>query len=247
MNMLLVSCVLASFCATALANPLSAGQIIADVDEAMNRADDQTIGWDLVHQEPGQKAPRTMAFVAHVRDALNLTSFTFPADLKGTRVLTLSRTQMYIYLPAYEKVRRIASHVTQQGFMGTNYSYEDISMSHLGDIYEGEVLSEDNSSWVLRLKPKQDTKAPYAKVLVTIDKSLKLPNELQYFNAKDTHLKTESRLDYECRDEVCLAQVLRMEDHTRANSWTELRRSSWAVNPGLDDEVFTVRSLQRGE
>ena len=247
MGVLGIIFVIAAFCATSLAGPLSAGQIIAEVDEAMNQADDQTIGWNLVHQEPGQKSPRTMAFVAQVRDALNLTSFTAPADLKGTRVLTLSRTQMYIYLPAYEKVRRIASHVTQQGFMGTNYSYEDVSMSRLGDIYEGEILSEDESSWILQLHPRQDVEAPYAKVLVTVDKALKLPNRLQYFNSKDTHLKTEDRLDYECRDKVCLAQVLRMEDHTRANSWTELRRDSWQVNTGLDDELFSVRNLQRGE
>ena len=29
---------------------------------------------------------------------------------------------MYVYLPAYNKIRRVASHASNQGFMGTMFS-----------------------------------------------------------------------------------------------------------------------------
>ena len=55
-----------------------------------------------------------MHFVSTVKGPKALTDFSAPADLRGTRVLVLGRTQMYIYLPAFRKIRRIASHVNQQ-------------------------------------------------------------------------------------------------------------------------------------
>jgi len=44
-----------------------------------------------------------------------------------------ARAELYIYLPAYNKVRRVASHATKGGFLGTTYSNEDISTITFGD------------------------------------------------------------------------------------------------------------------
>ena len=222
-----------------------AASILAETDAAMVRAEDQTITWKIVNQKPGAKAPEHMVFVSQVKKSKTLTSFSEPANLKGTRVLVLARNQMYIYLPQYQKVRRIASHVTKQGFMGTSFSQADMNTSY-GDVYSPTLISEGEGKAVLELAAKPDSDAPYAKALVTLDTEMDQPLELKYFNDEGENIKTETRSGYECQDNVCLANVIRMEDHTRG-AWTELHRQEWQLNTGLSDDVFTTRNLQRGE
>jgi hypothetical protein len=220
-------------------------EVIALMDDAMNRAKDQTIGWAVHNKEPGKDQPSKMAFTVQVQGTKNLTHFTDPADLNGTRVLTMSRTQMYIFMPQYNKVRRIASHVTQQGFMGTTYSYDDMNGAAFGDVYTAELTDQDETSWTVALTTKGE--APYAKAQVKVSKEYHHPLELKYFNDKEAHVKTEVRTGYECQSNVCLAKTMKMEDHTRNGAWTELRRETWELNTGLDADVFSVRNLQRGE
>ncbi len=222
-----------------------AASLLVAADEAMNRADDQTITWQIVNQKPGAKQPENMLFVSQVKKTKTLTSFSEPADLKGTRILVLARNQMYIYLPQYQKMRRIASHVTKQGFMGTSFSQADMNSS-FADVYTAELVSEGDGKAELNLTAKPDSDAPYAKAIVTLDTEMLHPLELKYFNAAGENVKTETRSGYECRDNVCLASVMRMEDHTRG-AWSELRRQDWKLNTGLSDDVFTTRNLQRGE
>ncbi len=224
----------------------TAEEVVALMDGAMNRAVDQVIEWDVVNQEPGHGEPKTMAFEVYVRGSKNYTSFEAPADLKGTRVLILSRTQMYVFLPAYNKVRRIASHTTQQGFMGTSFSNDDMATSRYGDVYAPKLLSETDDQWVLEFIPIDGKEAPYPRVEITVDRKLGHPIVIKSFSEKGTHLKTETRTGYECQDDVCLAGVIRMDDHTRTGAWTELRRTAWKLNTGFSDDVFTTRTLQRG-
>lgn len=231
------------------AHALTADEVVSNMDEAMNRAQDQIIEWEVVNQEPGKKDPKTMAFTSTVKGPKALTSFSAPADLKGTRVLILDRDQMYIFLPQYNKVRRVASHTTQQGFMGTTFSFDDMNAGRFGDVYDAKLDSEDGEVAHLTLTAKPDVKAPYPKAEVTVDLKMFHPLELKYFNDKGENIKTETRSKYDCNDEanVCLGGVHKMEDLTRDGAWTELRRVGWELNTGVDDDVFTTRNLQRGE
>ena len=113
-------------------------------------------------------------------------------------------------------------------------------------MYTGKIASDTADQWVLELTPIEGKEAPYPKVVMTIAKEKHLPTELKYFNDKGAHIKTESRDGYECRGTICNPTVLKMTDHTRNGAWTELRCTSWEVNTGIDDDVFSVRTLQRG-
>ena len=231
---------------SALAFGADGPSILNAMDDAANKASDQFIEYQLINQEPGKKEPRQMAFSVHLRGGKVLTEFKAPADLKDTRVLVLSRTQMYIYLPAYRKVRRIASHVTQQGFMGTTYSHSDMSAGRFGDVYQAKLLQETEESWSLELTAKPDSKAPYARALLDVRKKDHLPSRLAYYDEKGTHLKTETRSDYKCDGAVCIPTVMRMEDHQRKGAWTELRMKDWKIDTAFSDDIFSVRNLQRG-
>ena len=223
-----------------------ASEILAEMDSNMNQAGDQILDWKVTSMEPGKKSAREMAFSVQLKDVRTLTEFSAPGDIKGTRVLVLNRTQMYIYLPAYRKVRRIASHMTQQGFMGTTYSHADMSANRFGDIYTGTLKAETETEWEISLTAIEGKDAPYPTAEITVIKEKVLPSTLKYFNDKGEHIKTETRGEYECREGVCNPTVLKMVDHSRKDAWTELRCTEWKANTGLTEDIFSVRNLQRG-
>lgn len=85
---------------------------------------------------------------------MTLLVFDAPADVAGTVLLTHDSLQpdeskQWLYLPAYKRVKRIASRNRSGRFMGTEFSYEDLlgdpledfSYRYLGDVeYQGRQV-----------------------------------------------------------------------------------------------------------
>ena len=83
----------------------------------------------------------------------HLFTFTAPADMKGTKALVLSPTQMYVFLPAFGKVRRIASSVSDQGFLGMTFSQDDLASQAYNATYEAKIASESATEYHLVVTP----------------------------------------------------------------------------------------------
>ena len=231
------------FCGPVLAG--DGDKVLQQVDEKANAPTDTWFSFTAVTQEPG-KAERTMMFEVQNKGERRLVQFSEPSDMKGTRVLVLSRAQMWVYLPAYRKVRRVASHVKQQGFMGTTYSDEDMSTTQFGAVYAAEKMTESETEVDLRLTPRDGTDSTYGKVEMTVRKDLMLPSKLRFFNRDGVLIKTEVRDSYDCNDGVCTPGRLKMTDHSRSDAWTVLKATDRKVNQGVSDGLFSVRNLERG-
>ncbi len=232
--------------ATLLSTPalaLTGDEIIARLDAAVTRAQDQYFEYDVINNEPGRES-KLMQIKAWVMGTKRMTEFVAPGDMKGTKALVLSRTKMYIYLPAYSKVRRVASHATSGAFMGTTFSNDDISTVTYGETYSGKLLSEADDAWVIEAAPKEGANTAYARLEITMSKQYDQPTEIRYFNADGQNTKTETRTGYSCQGEICNAESMVMVDHTRNDASTELLRTAWQSNTGLDAGFFSVRSLQ---
>lgn len=232
--------------ALAAAQAGSGDAILAQMDQAMVRGSDYAFQYSAVTVEPG-KSPRNLDFDVELKGDKRLVSFKAPGDVKGTRVLVLERNQMYVYVPAYRKVRRVASHVTEQGFMGTAFSYEDISTALYAPVFEADLASETHEIWHLVLTPREGVDTPYTRLEVEIDKTLVLPLAARYYGPTGEHMKTQFFSDLKCYDDVCAPMIMKMVDHSRGGAQTTITASEWAVNTGLPDSRFTVRELQRGE
>lgn len=218
-------------------------KVLASLDAALNRAKTQFIEFEGTVQEPG-KAERKIGLEIRMKGEKRLSEFLAPADMKGTKVLILSTTQMYVYLPAFGKIRRIASHTTDQGFMGMTFSQDDFALTRYSGPYTATIASETPTQWKLTATPKAGETPPYAKIEITVNKDKTLPAELRYYNAGGTHLKTETRSDYTCEGDVCSPRELKMVDHTKGGYWTKLLRKQWKVNGAMADDLFSKRSLQ---
>jgi len=221
----------------------SGEEVMAMMDEAMTRAVDQYFEYDIVNEEKGRD-PTLMRVRVRIKGPMRTTEFLAPGDMKGTKALVRSRTQMWIYLPAYSKVRRVASSSASGEFMGTTFSNEDISTVTYGEAYTGTLLSQTDEAWIVEATPREGQDGSYGKLEITICKQHVQPLEIRYFNRDGTHLKTETRTGYTCRGEVCNAEVMTMTSHARNDASTQLVRTVWEVNTGIEDDHFSVRNLQ---
>ncbi len=216
---------------------------LGEVDEALNQAKDQFLEYEMVDIKDGKE--RTLSLEISMKGERRLTAFTAPADLRGTKVLIVSPTQMYVYLPAYKKVRRVASHVTEQGFMGTTYSNDDLALTRYSPKYNAKLTADDEANLTLDLTKKSGEEAPYARIVMIVEKKRMLPLEMKYYDAAGKNVKTETRSEYTCEGKVCAPSVIAMRDHTDGDHISKLVRKKWKVNSGLSDRLFSKRSLAR--
>lgn len=75
-----------------------------------------------------------------------LTQFHEPAEVKNEAILFLENDQgendIFLYLPAYKKVRRVERSQQSGSFMGSDFSYTDITTPHATD-YKQKLLKEE--------------------------------------------------------------------------------------------------------
>ncbi len=220
--------------------------VLAKVEASLSNYEDQVITFEVNNLKPGKKEPQTMRFVTKVKGPKSYTEFLAPGDIKGTRVLSMSPTQMYVYLPEFGKVRRVASHATEQGFMGTTLTQQDMAPPAYSQFFDAELASEDDANWTLALTAKDGADVSYKGMRMTVEKARALPLKIEYLNDKGEVARTETRSDYSCEQGYCMFGTMKMVDHTRGDAWTELKPVELQLNTGLSDDLFTPRTLQLG-
>ena len=221
-------------------------KLIKRLDTTMTLAKDQTFLYDLLTKEPGKEERKLVMRVRIKGSEWRRVDFEAPGDVKGMKVLVRSKSKMYIYLPAYRKVRRVASHVKDQGFMGTTLSHDDISTATYGKYYSGTKTGETKTHWTVVATRRKGADVPYPKLEFDMSRKYIHPTEIRYFNAKGKKIKTELRTGYSCQGNICNAAEMKMIDHVRNGAWTKMVRTEWKVNSGLKDRIFSLRSIQRG-
>lgn len=220
------------------------GEIVSKMDAALNASDNQSWDFEVTTVEPG-KDSRVMKLRVEQSGEKRLTEFLAPGDVKGTKVLSLTSDQMYIYLPAYDKVRRVASHMTKAGFMGTTYSEAEMSITHYGPLYDFKVTGETDAVWSIEGAPKPDKVAAYPKIEIDVRKDNAHPDEIRYFNENSQMVKSEKRSRYSCQGKVCNAELMKMTDHSKAGMHTTFKRVAWDPAASHSASKFSKRALTR--
>ena len=170
-----------------------------------------------------------------------LIKFLKPADVKGTGFLSLPGDEMYIYMPALGKVRRIASHVKNQSFMGTDFSYDDMEAKPYSEKYTPKLLKTEANVFVLELTPKSTS--DYSKLIVNINKTNYYPESMEYYDKGNTKIK-DAKYTFKKIGNYWNAQEIEMTD-LKKNHKTKMQMSDVKYDQGLTDDDFTVRKLKQ--
>ena len=101
--------------------------------------------------------------------------FLAPADDKGVAFLKIEHSdkddEMRMWLPAFNKIRRISSKKKGDSFMGSDLSYEDMTSRELE---ENEFIRLDDAAvdgkdcFVLGITPKPEAKSTYSKHMTSV-------------------------------------------------------------------------------
>lgn len=227
-----------------LAQSLSATDILARVDDVIHAPRDREARIRVVIvDKKGKEEVREMINSQKGSDR-RLVRFTAPAEHRGISFLSLPREVMYVYLPAYGRTRRIASHVKNTKFAGTDFTYEDMEAVRYSDKWHPELLRQEEGAHVLGLKPKEGTKSQYSRMVMWVRADIFYPTKVELYDKANRLYKILSLEKIDKVGNYWVSREMRMEDLKEGRK-TILRLEEVKFDTGLADEIFTERYLIR--
>lgn len=222
--------------------------ILAKYDRKSNNFKDLTLKFTLTVKRPGGQRSVVKLKTITRPGGQRLIRLLYPGDIKGMHILVQSKDEMYIYLPAYRKVRRIAGHVRNQGFQGSGFTYDDMAIGRWTPYYDCNLVRETSRLWWLDCRAKPGKTPPYRHVKMSIRKDIEVVEQIQYIDRHGRTFKTQYFKNYACRadNSHCSPSLIRMVEHTRGNVVSEMRlHGKPRYDRGYSDRRFTVRYLYR--
>lgn len=194
------------------------------------------------------------------RGTSTLVFFHAPAEVKGTGFLSIGRpgaaADQWLFLPELRRVRQIAARARSESFVGTDLTYGDLDM--IADMpwwseddarsrLRGEEAVGDVPSWVIELAPQRDSIA-YSRILLWLAKDDLVPRRLELFAEADTG-QPSKRIEQRAIRMVGPVPVAHEVEVTTPGKGSRTRATtiSVAFDSGLPDDLFTQRTLERGE
>ncbi len=148
----------------------------------------------------------------------SISVFQWPADVKGTRMLTWSHKtgddDQWLYLPALKRVKRISSRNKSGSFMGSEFSYEDLGSQEVEEFtykYIDDQELNGRDCWRIERDPVS-SKSGYSKELVWFDKEYNNPLKIEYYDRKGELLKVGTFNNYKKYDQWWRADEILMEN-----------------------------------
>lgn len=227
-----------------VAKAQDANQILKKMDDVMYAPKDQKSDIKIVLIDKNGKEKIREATVLQKGTDKRLFKFTSPSSQAGIAFLSLPDDIMYLYLPAFGKERRIATHVKNQTFAGTDFSYDDMESKRYAEKYNPKLIKTENAVYVLELTPKEGVKTDYSKLVVTINKSNSYPAKIEYYDKSRIKIKELINEKIEKVDSYWVSKDMTMTN-LKKNHKTKMIRTFVANDNNLSDDEFTVRKLKQ--
>ncbi len=260
---LIVSLGLIFFCPSIFAENLSAYDIMKRVDERYEGDTRTSKATLILMDKQDRQRVREIEMNGFEKEDVekSLMVFRSPSDVAGTSYMSWDwkdenkEDDAWLYLPALQKIRRVAASDESGSFMGSDFSYADINGLELNDFsYEIEKDSDPVDGvdcWVITTTPKHDEAIKttgYTSATSWVRKdsfmivkgiiNVKKGKRVKYFSVKDI----------EQIDGIWTAHTLQMIT-TRNNKKEHasiLKIRDVVYNKGVDESLFDTAVMQRG-
>lgn len=258
---ILFCCFLLFICINS-ANALTAREIMEKVD-ARDDGDNMiaTVKMTLIDKNDNRRVREMKVFSKDKgEDTWKLQFFLSPADVKDTGFLTYDYYEggrdddQWLYLPDLHKTKRIATSDKSSAFMGSDFSYADMT-SRVLDEWTYKLLKESevkgHKVWLIEALPADKTvenRYGYTKSVIFIRQDIFMGVQAVHWLKEGKRIKYQEMLGIEKIDGVWVSTEYRMKTtknkvtlHKTVMDWSDIR-----FNQSLDDEEFTVRRLEKG-
>jgi outer membrane lipoprotein-sorting protein len=182
--------------------------------------------------------------------------FLAPADIKGTVTLLIEQSgtddDMWIYLPALKKTRRLVSDNKRDSFIGSDLTFGDL-IGHKPADWTSTLLREETLDgkvvYVIESLPKDEavkSHTGYSKRLLWIDKNNFTALKTDYWDETGQLLKTIHVSDVRLVDvDRAKWQFMELEaENHQSGHKTVLHFDEYRPNQSLADDLFTPRTLE---
>ncbi|HUT49266.1 MAG TPA: outer membrane lipoprotein-sorting protein [Alphaproteobacteria bacterium] len=225
-------------------------------------ADKRDLGWGdsqaklvmLLKNSQGQSAKRQMRMSQLEGSAdgdKSMIVFDWPKDIDGTALLTWSHKtgddDQWLFLPALRRVKRISSSNKSGSFVGSEFSYEDLSSQEV-EKYKYKYLRDEACGtlqcFVIDRYPV-DPRSGYTRQVAWIDKTEYRIQKIDYYDRKSSKLKTLTMSGYrKYQGKYWRAHLLVMVNHQSGKS-TQLQWQAYKFRTGLKAGDFRRNALRR--
>ena len=225
-------------------------------------ADQRDTGWVdqaaelemILTNKHGESSRRTMALKSlEVKGDgdKSLTVFDNPPDIKGTAFLShthaLTPDDQWLYLPALKRIKRISSANKSGPFVGSEFAYEDLSSQEV-EKYTYKWLRDetlDGYEVFVTERYPQYKNSGYTRQISWMDKEMYQPRKVEFYDRKDTLLKTLVFSEYkQYLEQYWRPGKMAMVNHQTGKK-TDLIWENYQFNNNLGNRDFDRNTLKR--
>jgi hypothetical protein len=222
-------------------------------------SDSQVDARMILRNAAGQETARELSFQTLERTGLDvgdksIVLFHTPRDVEGTALLShahiLEPDNQWIYLPSLARVRRISSANKSGPFVGSEFSFEDLTALELNK-YEYDFQGTDEITVagetmvvdVVASTPRYENSG-YTRLVTYIDQEVHQIRRIEYFDRRGDLLKTLEASDYRNYEGVWRPHLLDMQNHQTGKS-TQIVYETFEFDVGLTNNDFVRGILDR--
>ncbi len=257
----------AAFLLTASATPAFAddakARSIMEKVDARDDGDNATSEMEmiLIDKKGNERVRRIKSFSKDKGgDEQRIIFFLHPADVKNTGFLTYDYDDpekdddQWLFLPELRKTKRIASSDKSGSFMGSDFTYYDMTDRDLED-YDFKLLKESevrgHKVWVIESTPRTNDvieESGYTKSVDFVRQDNDVVVRSVNWVKKGKKLKYRDVKKLELIDGIWVGTEIHMTTKKGKATLhkTILKFSNMKFNQNLNDEIFTVRRLEKG-
>lgn len=226
------------------------------VDEIMDKMEEtspdfttqKTISEMILIDEEGNEEIREMMMFSQKGEdekTSTLIRFLSPKSVKGVTLLNIDDGEkIYLYMPAYNKPRRIAGSSKSDEFMGTGLSYEDMSMDYKDKDYEKKLLEETDSEYVVEVLPNEED-VSYKKIILHIDKEKFYAKKVEFYETDSELTKTLTINKIKVDDNGKVTPMEIEFNDIEENQKTKIVMKETEYDIELSSSFFSIRTLSK--
>ena len=223
---------------------VDANKILAEVDRRAAVFEDQQYSATMSIFKGGE-LKKTLVFSMIMKGLeKQFLTFSAPGDIAGMKVLMQDADTLYVYMPEFKKVRRVAAHMQSQGFMGSTFTYEDMTLVRMSSAYNAELAGRDGAETTLKLTAKEDANVTYKHIDMVIDGTKGGVTRLRYYDGAGAMVREQIREGWTKIEGELMPTKVTMSDRNGDSTVVELAEVK--VNQGIKDDVFSRRMMLRG-
>jgi hypothetical protein len=179
--------------------------------------------------------------------------FTEPADVRGTSMLIIDNQktadEMWIYLPAMKKTRRIVSSEKGKSFMSSEFTNSDMSSPTLSDFVNAHLEgSGTGNKWIIESRPTTDDKAGeygFPRKISYMEMDSYRVVKMEFYDFNNKLFKTIEIKSFHPLSEGRYLVDNMIAQNLLTGRRSEIKISSISEGKNIDDSVFSLQNLEK--